>query len=159
MARRLAALWCAVSLMTCTPATQTRPGEPKPPAAPVSYTPTAADAPDGFQLRITEGQAASAAGAAVPVVNATRLDDHATDAMLARLPELDSVEPTPFAFRARSIPAPRTGDTIAEPFPPAAAPAAPDSRAVGPLEVLRGAPEGDVAIAPQISVQGTGAPR
>ena len=43
-----------------------------------------------------------------------------------------------------TLPAPRPGKTIKEPFPPPPAPATAPEVTTGPLEVLRYAPEGDV---------------
>jgi hypothetical protein len=57
-----------------------------------------------------------------------------------------------FAIRERSLPPPRTGRIIDEPFPPAPINEAAVDSAAGPLEVLRFAPEGDVEMAPHLSV-------
>ena len=51
-----------------------------------------------------------------------------------------------------TLPAPRPGKTIKESFPPPPAPALAPEVATGPLEVLRYAPEGDVPLAPNLSV-------
>jgi hypothetical protein len=73
--------------------------------------------------------------------------------VLDRLPPLpDPPRAVPFARREDSLPAPRAGRTVEVPFPPAASAARPDAAAAGPLEVLRRAPEGDVALAPTLSV-------
>src|SRR6185436_2909070 len=57
-----------------------------------------------------------------------------------------------FALRDRSLPPPRTGKTIQASFPPPLRPDVPDTGSTGPLEVLRYSPEGDVPLAPQLSV-------
>src|SRR5690606_15670618 len=59
---------------------------------------------------------------------------------------------TDFALRDRSLPAPRTGATVKQPFPPAEASGAAPEVATGPPEVLRHSPDGDVPVAPQVSV-------
>jgi uncharacterized protein YfaS (alpha-2-macroglobulin family) len=109
----------------------------------------------GLRLRLSEGseQAASVEPPA-PVPPAQPIDDAAVSKLLARLPAL----PTPpsdyqeFALPAESLPAPRTGLTIQEPFPPPATPPPPEQKPAGQLEVLRYAPEGDVSLAPYLSV-------
>src|SRR5262249_6244854 len=52
----------------------------------------------------------------------------------------------------KSLPPPRTGKTISDSFPPPEAPPVPDKAEAGPLEVLRHAPEGDVPLAPHVSL-------
>lgn len=78
--------------------------------------------------------------------------DRAT--LLARLPDLpdEKANQTDFAFRKRSKPAPRTGDTIRTAFPPDATLPAPAAASDGPMELLRFAPDGEVGLAPKLSV-------
>ncbi|HKY44203.1 MAG TPA: alpha-2-macroglobulin family protein [Pyrinomonadaceae bacterium] len=56
-----------------------------------------------------------------------------------------------FAFRERSLPPPLTGKTINVAFPAPESIAAPETSG-GPLRVLRYSPEGDVPLAPNLSV-------
>lgn len=73
--------------------------------------------------------------------------------LFARLPALKA-EPDDaknFSMRDKSIPAPKTGKTVAEAFPPPAS-AEPPSVASGPLTVERRAPEGPVELAPSLSL-------
>ncbi|AKU89629.1 alpha-2-macroglobulin domain protein [Vulgatibacter incomptus] len=74
--------------------------------------------------------------------------------LLARLPKLAEQpgDAASFSLRARSIPAPRPGVTIDEAFPPIEAPPAVVATPTGPLSVDRYAPEGEVPIAPNVSV-------
>jgi uncharacterized protein YfaS (alpha-2-macroglobulin family) len=72
--------------------------------------------------------------------------------VLARLPALPPATTQEFALRERSLPAPRTGKTVAVAFPPAEAAPAPDATAAGPLEVLRHMPDGAVPLAPHVSL-------
>jgi alpha-2-macroglobulin len=60
----------------------------------------------------------------------------------------------PFAMRAKTMPAPRPGETLATPFPPANERPRPDvtPNAAEKLSVLRFAPEGDVTLAPNLSI-------
>ncbi len=82
------------------------------------------------------------------------LSDEATQNLLKRLPPLktEDDDQKDFALRDRSLPAPRTGQTISEAFPPAGSLNVPEQTASGPLEILRISPEGDVPIAPHLSV-------
>ncbi|HKF55731.1 MAG TPA: Ig-like domain-containing protein, partial [Blastocatellia bacterium] len=92
--------------------------------------------------------------------NAALLDPDESSKLLARLPaaEADQSEQQEFKFSEQSPPLPRTGQQILAAFPPAGRPAAeqspaqPASPEPAPLEVLRYAPEGEVAIAPHLSV-------
>lgn len=82
----------------------------------------------------------------LPAAEATKL--------LARLPALaaEDGDAKSFHFRDRSLPAPRAGKTVQEPFPPPAPGPGAVTVAPGPLTVERRAPEGDVEIAPHVSV-------
>jgi uncharacterized protein YfaS (alpha-2-macroglobulin family) len=74
--------------------------------------------------------------------------------LLKRLPpiKVEGEDEKDFALRDRSLPAPRTGRTISEAFPPAGSANPPEISPSGPLEVLRVSPEGEVPIAPHLSV-------
>ncbi len=82
------------------------------------------------------------------------ISDEAAQNLLKRLPPVKSEadDGKDFALRDRSLPAPRTGQTISEAFPPASSANAPEQVSSGPLEVLRYSPEGEVPIAPNLSV-------
>src|SRR5215468_1765424 len=82
------------------------------------------------------------------------LSDEATQNLLRRLPpiKVEGDDEKDFALRDRSLPPPRTGQTISEAFPPAGGSGQSEQVASGPLEVLRVSPEGDVPIAPHLSV-------
>src|SRR5262245_50520287 len=82
------------------------------------------------------------------------LSDETTQNLLKRLPpiKVEGEDEKDFALRDRSLPAPRTGQTISEAFPPASGADKSEQVASGPLEVLRVSPEGDVPIAPHLSV-------
>ncbi|MGH9936181.1 MAG: Ig-like domain-containing protein, partial [Blastocatellia bacterium] len=82
------------------------------------------------------------------------LSDDAVQNLLKRLPPLkvEGDDEKDFALRDRSLPAPRTGQTISEVFPPASGASRSEQIAPGPLEILRVSPEGDVPIAPHLSV-------
>ncbi len=106
----------------------------------------------GLQIRLSDADPEAASTEASPAAQTTPLSPAETERLLARLPALEEDgAAAAFALRERSLPPPRAGETVAMAFPPE-----PDDRppeiAPGPLEVLRYAPEGAVAIAPHLSV-------
>jgi uncharacterized protein YfaS (alpha-2-macroglobulin family) len=74
--------------------------------------------------------------------------------LAARLPPLksDPDDTKAFALRATSIPAPRPGTTVNEAFPPPPGPALATVATPGPLKIERAAPEGDVELAPHLTM-------
>ncbi|HEU4872138.1 MAG TPA: Ig-like domain-containing protein, partial [Pyrinomonadaceae bacterium] len=83
----------------------------------------------------------------------TELSETDTNAILKRLPPI-KVDPNTsqdFALRERSLPPPRTGNTIDISFP-ASAVVSNEEVTAGPLEVVRYSPEGAVPMAPELSV-------
>ncbi|MCK5797594.1 MAG: hypothetical protein KAI47_10445, partial [Deltaproteobacteria bacterium] len=72
----------------------------------------------------------------------------------ARLPTLKGLvaDQKAFAFRARSLPAPRTGKTLHGTFPPPQKIEKPGAGKPGVLKVLRTAPQDRVGLAPNLSV-------
>jgi hypothetical protein len=93
-----------------------------------------------------------------PVAATEPLSAAETQALLDRLPPLpvEADDEQEFRLPPESLPAPRTGDVITETFPPPESPLPPGGEAEagepGPLEVLRYAPEGEIPIAPFLSV-------
>ncbi|MDB4996003.1 MAG: hypothetical protein JWM74_3435 [Myxococcaceae bacterium] len=89
-----------------------------------------------------------------PVAKSTPLSEADTKKVLDRMPKL-AAEPDDakeFALRAKSLPAPRTGKTISETFPPPLPPQTAPQVAAGPLTIARKAPEGPIELAPRLSV-------
>ncbi len=87
----------------------------------------------------------------------SQLSKAATDTLLARMEPLvtEAGDKVDFAKRERSLPPPKTGEVVSTAFPPPSSLEAPDVEATTkstPLEVLRHAPDGEVAIAPQVSI-------
>lgn len=114
-----------------------------------------AAADEGLRFELRDGSALDTAAEPLPLATAQRLDDARTQALLSRVPALESdgSEQQDFALREASTPPPRTGATVAAPWPPSAdavAPPLPDSE--GELRVLRHAPEGEVKLAPNFSI-------
>jgi hypothetical protein len=104
-------------------------------------------------LRLREGAADEAPPTLVARPDASRLSPAEASRVLDRLPPL-SAEPRvePFALREASLPPPRAGRTTRSTFPPAAEATRPDAAPPGPLTLLRRSPEGDVALAPFVSL-------
>ncbi len=112
----------------------------------------AAPAPTGLIFQLSEGGAPEGAEPPNPTAQTRPLSQAEAEAVLKRLPPFKVPgQTTDFAMREKSQPPPRTGQTIQQPFPP---PQKPDVPAVPPrdLQVLRKSPEGDVPVAPQLSV-------
>ncbi len=110
-------------------------------------------APRVFGLQLSEGAAQVAPPPKAPVVDGAELDQQRINEIIARLPDwlAAEVQQPDFNWPIQSTPPPRTGSTVVEAFPP------PDNTPVvpvdnGPLKVLRVQPEGDVPIAPYVSI-------
>jgi alpha-2-macroglobulin len=114
----------------------------------------AASKGEGLVFRLSEGveEAASARPAAGGPTEP--LTEQETQRVLDRLPAMtpEPDQARDFALREKSLPPPRTGKTVSAPFPPAAQVEGPRTGAAGALEVVRHAPDGDVALAPNLSV-------
>jgi uncharacterized protein YfaS (alpha-2-macroglobulin family) len=105
-------------------------------------------------IRLSEGREQAQEAVSLPLASGEPLTGEDIGLILARLPPL-TVEPedqVEFRLPEDSLPPPRTGETVEEPFPPPPAPATPEVVEAGPLEVLRFAPEGEIPLAPFISV-------
>ncbi|HEY0348352.1 MAG TPA: Ig-like domain-containing protein [Pyrinomonadaceae bacterium] len=107
----------------------------------------------GLKFRLSEAPEQPEARATNKIAQASVLSDAETQAILNRLPLIkpDTRDEVDFALRDKSLPPPRTGATVMQPFPAALETAPPDQK-LGPLEVVRQSPEGDVPIAPNLSV-------
>lgn len=114
-----------------------------------------AQARKGLSFRLSEG--AEEAGPAAPrpePARAEKLSDSETARVLQRMPPLktDASDVRDFALRERSLPPPRAGATVLNAFPADESRRAPDADAGGELRVLRYSPQGEVPLAPQLSV-------
>ena len=114
------------------------------------------DAPDGLDLRLTEGKQGAPAYDRAKLGTATKLADTEATQLLSRAKPItvDAQDKQDFALRPKSQPPPKTGQTITGAFPPPASsllpPKASDEGKA--LEVLRYMPEGEVPLAPELSV-------
>ncbi len=121
---------------------------------PQGPSPTASPSP-GFRMRLSPGEEPAGQAERPPTPPTERMSEAEVQALLARLPafQTGADQTADFAVREGSLPAPRTGATVKQPFPPPQAPqGGPDQATSGPLLVLRRSPEGEVPLAPQVSV-------
>ena len=111
--------------------------------------------PNGLKFSLSEGSEGAENRTTPPPANAEKLSDGQTSNLLKRIPKIksDKDDKKDFAKRAGSLPAPKTGEKIAVKFPASDQRSNPnintDKRS---LEVLRFSPEGNVALAPDLSV-------
>jgi uncharacterized protein YfaS (alpha-2-macroglobulin family) len=109
---------------------------------------------DGLQFRLSQGAGQPEARTNVPVAEAAHLTDAEVQSVFKRLPPIkaEGGDQQDFALREKSLPPPRTGRTVNVSFPSSEPAPTPDQTAAGPLEVLRFSPEGEVPLAPQLSI-------
>ena len=112
------------------------------------------DEDEGLRFRLSEGADQPEVRPATNLAPSTSLSNAETEAVLKRLPPIKSEtsDETDFALRQQSLPPPRTGLTVMPSFPAANEVVPPPSSTVGPLEVIRYSPEGDVPVAPSLSI-------
>jgi uncharacterized protein YfaS (alpha-2-macroglobulin family) len=108
----------------------------------------------GLRFRLSEAAEQPEARAVNKVATAAVLSDAETQAIISRLPPISTTEndQADFAVRERSLPPPRTGATLLQPFPAANEIARPAEQPAGALEVVRYSPDGEIPIAPNLSV-------
>jgi uncharacterized protein YfaS (alpha-2-macroglobulin family) len=108
----------------------------------------------GLSFALGEGVEGAGRKALPPAPPSSPLDAASEARVLSRLPPLsfETSDRKPFALRERSLPAPRAGKTVREPFPPSSGALAPGESAAGPLQVLRHMPDGEVPLAPHVSL-------
>jgi hypothetical protein len=112
------------------------------------------DAPDGLWMKVTEGKNVRPTQERNKVPKTKKLNIAEANNVLARLSELktEATDTKSFALREGSLPPPRTGGTIDDKFPPAVDAKPPVEGYGQALEIVRFAPEGDVDLAPYLSV-------
>ena len=114
------------------------------------------DAPPGLDLKVSDGKAGPPAFDRKKIPPASKLSAAESTSMLARAKpiQIDASDQQSFALRPRSQPVPRTGQTISGTFPPPASSLLPPvaNDAGKDLKVLRWMPEGEVPLAPELSV-------
>ncbi|MEX1365295.1 MAG: Ig-like domain-containing protein, partial [Nannocystaceae bacterium] len=128
--------------------------EPLAPIDPAVTPPAVASDDKGLLIRLSHADPEAGQRSPTPLAESTALSEADTAKVLARLPKLpvESRDEQDFALRKGSLPPPRTGATVLGTFPPAPEDPGATPRAKGPLAVARFAPEGDVPLAPHLSV-------
>ncbi len=128
-------------------------GDGSPTTAPGAGGSTGVEGASGvIPVRLSEGQAQGAPAEPLPVVEGSGLDPVRVAAILQGVDPIppDPAAAVPFAWPAETLLPPRAGATVDIPFPQAGPP--PIEPEPAALEVLRFQPEGDVAVAPTVSV-------
>jgi hypothetical protein len=115
------------------------------------------DLPEGLDMRVSTGRQGAPALDRAKLAPAKKISDADAEQLLARARpvQADAGDRQAFAFRPKSQPPPRTGQVIKGAFPPPAStllPPAQSAEASKDLTVLRWMPEGNVPLAPQLSV-------
>jgi len=139
------------------------PGDPlgEAPRAPALALELGVTEAPGLTMRLSEGSAPTASSPAVgadpkratgPLGAPSELAASRVSALLDRVPPLPEPERVAFAKRADSQPPPRTGANVQLPWPPPPSTATPPRDERAPLQVTRHAPEGEVSLAPHLSV-------
>ena len=109
---------------------------------------------DDFSINLSEGQTDYQPPEDLPVVVGEPLTEEEIAAILARLPDLPQMEDLQEEFNIppEILPPPRPGETIDQTFPFEGEQSEPADVITGDLEVLRYSPEGEIPMAPFISV-------
>ena len=107
-----------------------------------------------LSVRLSEGKSQPQPAAPLPVAAGTPLAPAEIEQILGRLPALpaSSSQAADFRLPGDPIPPPRAGQTVNQAFPPTPEPIQPPPAAPGPLKVLRYSPEGEIPVAPFLSV-------
>ena len=132
-------------------------------STPMPYSINAQNGPAGdpasgkdynLKVGLSEGQAQQATPVPLPVVTGEPLTDEEIAGIFERLPVLPASpsDQTEFKFPVELLPPPRPGITIKEQFPFFDVAPTPEVASAEPLQVLRFAPEGEIPLAPFVSV-------
>jgi alpha-2-macroglobulin len=108
----------------------------------------------GVPIKLSEGKAQPKPVERLPALDGEPLSESEIQQVLARVQGL-VIEPDDqldFRIAQDPIPPPRTGETVAETFPPPIEATPPEPVETGPLEVLRFGPEGEISIAPFVNI-------
>jgi alpha-2-macroglobulin len=109
---------------------------------------------NGLEVKLSEGVPLSEPAPPIAKAAAAPLSDSDAQNVLKRLEPIktEAADEQDFILREGSLPPPRTGKTVNASFPPAVERDRVDIASTGPLEVVRFSPEGEVPLAPQLSV-------
>jgi hypothetical protein len=105
-------------------------------------------------IELSEGRSQPQTVEMNPQMTGELLSPEETGLVLSRLPALpsDSGQQTEFKLPPEILPPPEPGNKIEETFPPRETGSTPGTVDTGPLKVMRFAPEGEIPIAPFVSV-------
>ena len=146
---RVFSLFVVFCLLTTSVAPHIRPQREQ------DQTPTESEAQQtGLRFRLAQAPDQPEAKPRSKVVPSTPLSEYEAANILKRMAPIKAEDPDEqdFALREQSPPPPRTGNTINVAFP-ASERVLPNSNTTsGPLEVLRYSPQGDVPLAPQLTI-------
>ncbi|MCE9645321.1 MAG: hypothetical protein K8S20_04920 [Chloroflexi bacterium] len=108
----------------------------------------------GIRIGLSDGQSRPQTASVNPVLTGEALSPEEIELIYSRLPNLplDFSQQAEFNLPTQILPPPRPGNTIKESFPPLESEPAHGAPDTGPLQVLRFAPEGEIPVAPFISV-------
>jgi uncharacterized protein YfaS (alpha-2-macroglobulin family) len=108
----------------------------------------------GISPRLSEGSSQTQTVQPLPVATGEPLPPEEVEQILVLLPVLSPApeEQVEFNLPTEPLAPPRPGETVKEVFPPAEMSPTPDVVPSGPLQVLRFAPEGEIPIAPFVSI-------
>ena len=112
-----------------------------------------ADAKPGLTIELSEGKLREAAHQRNKVAAAQELSPERVEKLLSRVTETKAKasDQKQFALRKRSLPVPRTGETVAHSFPPKEG-AQVRPKTSSELSIRRFSPEGPVPMAPHLSI-------
>ena len=108
----------------------------------------------GVSIKLSDGQPQPETVETLATATGEPLSPEEIELILSRLPALPMllIEQTEFNLPKEVLPPPRPGNTIKETFPPLETEPTPGTVEAGPLQVSRFAPEGEIPIAPFVSV-------
>lgn len=112
------------------------------------------DTPDGLKFRLSEGVEGAEQRVKQQLAAADPLSESDAAKLLKRVPDIKTAvdDQTEFAKRVGTLPAPKTGAKIPVKFPSDDMRAAPNAGQSSTLEVVRFSPDGEVPLAPDLSV-------
>jgi len=130
------------------------PGAATPTNADASQTPTEQGEKYNMTIELSEGKSQPQTTESNPLATGEPLSAEEIALILSRLPALTPApgEQTAFNLPQEILPPPKPGNTIQESFPPVETGPTPEAVDTSPLQVLRFAPEGEIPIAPFVSV-------
>jgi uncharacterized protein YfaS (alpha-2-macroglobulin family) len=126
-------------------------------STPVEVNMTQPSAPEdkyGISIELSDGQSQPQKAEVLPATTGEPIAPDEIESILSRLPALpfDPDQQAEFNLPQEILPPPRPGNTVQESFPPLETEPTPGAVEAGPLQVLRFAPEGEIPIAPFVSV-------